>query len=409
MALFLVPLVACTDWFDAVPDNGTIPDKKFFGDENAFYNALIDVYTQLRSNDLYGENLTLGMLEFMSQDFIPYDTPSTDISKFRYDTPENSTRIATVMREMYRAIASCNKILEEIEHTDVSFYNPGQKEIITGELYALRGALHFDLLRLFHPTVTREPGFSGLPYMTHFGTETSRPQTSSQLLRLILDDLSHAADLLREYDPILSGWNHSSVALGQIDNRLRTFYLNYYAVTALQARIYLYMGDYKNALERAQETYSHLQKVEVSSQLFYFVSPGKYNSDFCFSREHIWGISSMPDGFTALSDTMFRTNLITVRSDISAVFPMPTIPVSVNGSPAKAMEAIHCNISSVRVLYSRDIFTARAVANRICRHAFPSSNWEKCRLSRPKPLTGTTSPMKQPNGSSKCKHRKGTP
>ena len=75
LALFLVPLVACTDWFDAVPDNGTIPDKKFFGDENAFYNALIDVYTQLRSNDLYGENLTLGMLEFMSQDFIPYDTP----------------------------------------------------------------------------------------------------------------------------------------------------------------------------------------------------------------------------------------------------------------------------------------------------------------------------------------------
>ena len=63
LALFLVPLVACTDWFDAVPDNGTIPDKKFFGDENAFYNALIDVYTQLRSNDLYGENLTLGIYE----------------------------------------------------------------------------------------------------------------------------------------------------------------------------------------------------------------------------------------------------------------------------------------------------------------------------------------------------------
>ena len=226
LALFLVPLVACTDWFDAVPDNGTIPDKKFFGDENAFYNALIDVYTQLRSNDLYGENLTLGMLEFMSQDFNPYDTPSTDISKFRFDTPEISTRIATVMREMYRAIASCNKILEEIEHTDVSFYNPGQKEIITGELYALRGALHFDLLRLFHPAVTRESGFSGLPYMTHFGTETSRPQTSSQLLCLILDDLSHAADLLREYDPILSGWNHTPVVLGQIDNRLRTIYLN---------------------------------------------------------------------------------------------------------------------------------------------------------------------------------------
>ena len=59
--LLLLPLVACSDWFDAVPDNENIPDKKFFGDENAFYNALVDVYTQLRSTDLYGGNLTLSM------------------------------------------------------------------------------------------------------------------------------------------------------------------------------------------------------------------------------------------------------------------------------------------------------------------------------------------------------------
>lgn len=196
--LLLLPLVACSDWFDAVPDNENIPDKKFFGDENAFYNALVDVYTQLRSTDLYGGNLTLSMLEFMGQDLAPYDTPSSDLSQFRYDTPENSARIATVMQQMYRAIASCNKTLDEIEHTDVFFYNAGQKEIITGELYALRGALHFDLLRLFHPSVTQEPDFAGLPYMTQFGTETGAPQTSTQLLSHILDDLSQAATLLRD-------------------------------------------------------------------------------------------------------------------------------------------------------------------------------------------------------------------
>ena len=319
--LLLLPLVACSDWFDVVPDNENIPDKKFFGDENAFYNALVDVYTQLRSTDLYGGNLTLSMLEFMGQDLAPYDTPSSDLSRFRYDTPENSARIATVMQQMYRAIASCNKTLDEIEHTDVFFYNAGQKEIITGELYALRGALHFDLLRLFHPSVTQEPDFAGLPYMTQFGTETGAPQTSMQLLSHILDDLSQAATLLREYDPILSGWNYTNTSPGQIDNRLRTFFLNYYAVPALQARIYLYMGNYEMALERAQETFTHLQKVAAASQLFYYVVPGKYNSDFCFSREHIWGISSMPDGFTALSDTMFASRKIRVRSDLAAVFP----------------------------------------------------------------------------------------
>lgn len=319
--LLLLPLLACSDWFDVVPDNENIPDKKFFGDENAFYNALVDVYTQLRSTDLYGGNLTLSMLEFMSQDLAPYDTPSSDLSQFRYDTPENSARIATVMQQMYRAIASCNKILDEITHTDVFFYNAGQKEIITGELYALRGALHFDLLRLFHPSVTEKPDFVGLPYMTQFGTEPSAPQSSSQLLSHILDDLSQAAALLKEYDPILTGWDYTGASPGQIDNRLRTFFANYYAVTALQARVYLYMGDYEKALERAQETFTHLQNVATSSQLFYYVSPGKYNSDFCFSREHIWGISSMPDGFTALSDTLFATRKIRVRSDLAAVFP----------------------------------------------------------------------------------------
>ena len=81
------------------------------------------------------------------------------------------------------------------------------------------------------------------------------------------------------------------------------------------------MGDYEKALERAQETFTHLQNVATSSQLFYYVSPGKYNSDFCFSREHIWGISSMPDGFTALSVTLFATRQIRVRSDLAALCP----------------------------------------------------------------------------------------
>ena len=61
----------------------------------------------------------------------------------------------------------------------------------------------------------------------------------------ILDDLAQAATLLKEYDPILTGWDYTSTSPGQIDNRLRTFFANYYAVTALQARVYLYMGNYE--------------------------------------------------------------------------------------------------------------------------------------------------------------------
>ncbi len=317
----LLPTLSCSDWFDVPSDNENIPDYKYFGDESAFYNALVGVYTQLRDADLYGENLTLGMLEYMGQNLVPTDATSQSMSKFCYDDAAVGEKIVTVMREMYRSIAACNRIIAEIERTDVVFYNVGQKEIIAGELYALRGALHFDLLRLFHPSYTCDATFEGISYETDFAKATDKPLTTEVLIDSIVSDITRGADLLYQHDPVLSGKNSYIALPGEIDSRTRTFFLNYYAATALLARVYLYKGDYVNAYSYAEETFNHLRKLPVNAQIFYYVSPGKYISDFCFSREHIWGISSLPNGFTALSDSLFATIGVKVRSDLSVIYP----------------------------------------------------------------------------------------
>ena len=201
--LLLLVFYSCSDWFDIQSDNASVTDKKFFKDENSFYNALTDVYTQLRQPSLYGDNLSIGMLEFMGQNFTPYDERTTAFCKYDYTQIEQAGILSDIWREMFRAIGSCNKLIEEIEKTNVIFYNSGQKQIITGEAYALRGALHFELLRLFHPNITNDPSYRALPYMTTFGTQVSPSLSTTELLSKIIQDLKFAAELLKPYDPIL--------------------------------------------------------------------------------------------------------------------------------------------------------------------------------------------------------------
>lgn len=321
MAFFLV-LTSCSDWFDVQSDNTSVNDKKFFEDENSFYNALTDIYTQLRQPVLYGENLSVGMLEFMGQNFVPVDETTRAYSEFDYVAIEREGTLSAIWKEMYRAISSTNKLIKEIENTVVVFYNQGQKEIITGEAYALRGTLHFELLRLFHPSFSENPDYAALPYMTDFGTAVGAPLSTTELLARITKDLKHAAELLKPYDPILKGISLIPITPGEIDSRLRTFEMNYYAVTAMLARVALYEGNYTEAFQYADETFNHIRDIETRSQVFYYFTPGKYGADFSFSREHIFGIASPPDGLTAVAESMFEERKIKTRAGLREIFPV---------------------------------------------------------------------------------------
>ena len=312
-------LSSCNDYFDKTGDEQHITDKKFFGDEAAFASALTDCYTLMRSRDLYGGMLTLEMMEFANQNMAPHDAISSAAAQLNFADAALAARVDSMTHAAYRVVAACNKLIDEAERTKVVFTSAGKKKIITAEAYALRAAVQFDLLRLFHPAPATDAGFRGLPYVTHTSVNVPEALTTTQILQAVNDDLAHAAQLLKTVDPILKERN-SIVGVGEFDRRLRTFQMNYYAVKAVQARVALWQGNYEQAAAQADSVLAHLQNTVARYRLFYWVTPGHYGSDFSFSREYVFGIASTPTGFARLSDDMFKTKGIQTTTSLRDIY-----------------------------------------------------------------------------------------
>ena len=315
----MITLSSCNDYFDKTGDEQHITDKKFFGDEAAFASALTDCYTLMRSRDLYGGMLTLEMMEFANQNMAPHDAFSSAAAQLNFADAALAARVDSMTHAAYRVVAACNKLIDEAERTKVVFTSAGKKKIITAEAYALRAAVQFDLLRLFHPTPATDAGFRGLPYVTHTSANVPEALTTTQILQAVNDDLAHAAQLLKTADPILKERN-SIVGVGEFDRRLRTFQMNYYAVKAVQARVALWQGNYEQAVAQADSVLAHLQNTVARYRLFYWVTPGHYGSDFSFSREYVFGIASTPTGFARLSDDMFKTKGIQTTTSLRDIY-----------------------------------------------------------------------------------------
>lgn len=315
----MITLSSCNDYFDKTGDEQHITDKKFFGDEAAFASALTDCYTLMRSRDLYGGMLTLEMMEFANQNMAPHDAFSSAAAQLNFADAALAARVDSMTHAAYRVVAACNKLIDEAERTKVVFTSAGKKNIITAEAYALRAAVQFDLLRLFHPAPATDAGFRGLPYVTHTSANVPEALTTTQILQAVNDDLAHAAQLLKTADPILKERN-SIVGVGEFDRRLRTFQMNYYAVKAVQARVALWQGNYEQAVAQADSVLAHLQNTVARYRLFYWVTPGHYGSDFSFSREYVFGIASTPTGFARLSDDMFKTKGIQTTTSLRDIY-----------------------------------------------------------------------------------------
>ena len=319
IALLMMTLSSCNDYFDKTGDEQHITDKKFFGDEAAFASALTDCYNLMRSRDLYGGMLTLEMMEFANQNMAPHDAISSAAAQLNFADAALAARVDSMTHAAYRVVAACNKLIDEAERTKVVFTSAGKKKIITAEAYALRAAVQFDLLRLFHPAPATDAGFRGLPYVTHTSANAPEALTTTQILQAVNTDLAHAAQLLKTVDPILKERN-SIVGVGEFDRRLRTFQMNFYAVKAVQARVALWQGNYEQAVAQADSVLAHLQNTVARYRLFYWVTPGHYGSDFSFSREYVFGIASTPTGFARLSDDMFKTKGIQTTTSLRDIY-----------------------------------------------------------------------------------------
>ncbi len=257
-------LASCADWLDVPPSN-SISDKVLFESEEGFQEAVVGLYTTAAGNDLYGGIFTMELADAMMQN---YSYGTTDVidyqetSQFDFSHGMTRQRFSLIWGKAYNAIANCNLILENLPaKVEEGIFHADMAEIVEAEARAMRAYLHFDMLRLCVPVTNNgvsNAGLSAIPYVTTYSNRVTPVSKASEVMGMIIADLTAAKQLLEGRDPIL----HEDYVVDYptdpgngvtpeenivVDGELLPYFLqnrrhrmNYYAVCGALARVYMW-------------------------------------------------------------------------------------------------------------------------------------------------------------------------
>ena len=247
-------MAGCQKFLD-VPPKDKVPQSTLFNDQQGFKDAMVGVYLGMDKPTnggvygLYTTDLSMGMLSTMAYH---YDNATTsnvgvggafynNVVYYVYSDAQVKQEITGIWGGMYNNIANLNNILREID---------GKKEVFTGdnfsrvkgETIALRALFHFDLVRMFGKSPLTGANEKAIPYVTQFTVKPTPFSTVTAALDSCIADLLAAKELLGSTDTsfVQKGANDPFTSYTQN-------HLNYWAVQALLARVYLYKGDFDNA------------------------------------------------------------------------------------------------------------------------------------------------------------------
>ncbi len=323
-AILLQGLTGCKKWLEVNPATRISEDEQF-SSQQGFTDALFGTYQKMAGTEAYGG---LGTYEFIDVLAQYYENKSGQTNtwygqtaRYAYTSDINSQQnvrasINSIWTSYYAAIAQTNYILKNLEQRNIlagTAFN-----IVKGEALAIRGAIHFDLLRMFAPAYLNGTNdtVKAIPYMERFTIEPQSKLSVGAVLAKCEADLKEAEQLLSVYpaiDPIAGNQGSGSLELFLM---YRQNHINYWAAKAILARLYLYRNDKINALKYATEV--------INSGKFSFITPGTLSvdattdaSDLTFTPEHIFSLSV--SGLKVAADKYFKSSL-TATADADDLF-----------------------------------------------------------------------------------------
>ena len=290
--LLLCCITACNDWLEVAPQ-AEKEEAEMFEKEVGVRNVLIGAYIRMKSNNLYGEDLTYGSIEMLAQHWTNTDDLGKYLKAYNYEQSVVETKINSFYGNLYKVIADVNGLLNNIDARKEMFEG-NNFEIIKGEALAIRAFCHFDVLRLFGPIPTNLPEGTILPYVTTVSIVPNRLVSYNDFTTKLLADLDEAERCLEGNDPILTASikELSTLEVAQDDNFLcdRQMRMNYYAVCALKARVQLWLGNKNEALKYAQKV---IDAKDPNGNVMFRLGSATdcANGDLIFSSEHIFNLN----------------------------------------------------------------------------------------------------------------------
>ena len=309
-------LYGCSDWLDVKPSD-RVSEENAFSTLSGFKKALNGVYVELNQNELYGRSLTCEFVEILAQRYAIDQEASGNylLTQYNYIGSDAKGRISSIWSKAYNLIANTNLILKNCEENR-SVLPDDHYCLVKGEGLALRAMLHFDLFRLFGPVYGKDSALTSIPYYKEFVLEVKPSLVGNEFIQEVINDLLQAEELL-QHDPIIEyGPQGDRLDNFKSDRNLR---LNYYAVQALLARVYMYRGDKVKALEYAKKV------ITIQKKWFPWVDPmtiaaSSENPDRMFSSELLFALQNLNRSsiFTSLfdGDNLKLTALLVPREDV---------------------------------------------------------------------------------------------
>lgn len=310
--LALAATSSCSDFLDVHPKGEKVEDDIF---ENAkgFEDAIYGVYGYMGVNSLYGMDMVWGIPELMAQNLSCTSQTGNDFAKYDFTTnAATRSRILGIWQKAYQAIGYANNVLKNLDSRnpdDLPLYN-----LYKGEMLGVRAMLHFDLLRFFAPT---DPAKRGIPYVRTYNFSVKPFSTVGECEEAIIADLIEAERLMADGETMAYPRDNE-----QYDrfNRWRENHLNLYAVRALLARVYWYMGNKPKAAEYAEAVISSgrfplVDVTEIQSHIAGVLCPketifGLYSTQYLdVSTEYLYSFQSYKT-YTAYDDISGSTHLM---------------------------------------------------------------------------------------------------
>jgi len=297
-------LMSSCSWLDVSPSN-EVNEEDLFSEGSGYRNALNGIYLKLAETSLYGSNLSYGFIEVLGHQYILNNLKKTSsyykAAQFQYDDVDVKSVISNLWTNGYNAIASCNNLIHNVSGADPNVFAglEMEKNMILGEALALRALLHFDLLRMFAPSMEADDGKAYIPYVDAYPVISTTYYASSEILEKIETDLIEARKLLAICDveqhpewlrasPRMLGKGTTDELPEDVFYAFRGYRLNYYAITGLLARVYMWKKDYKAAFDKAEE----VVKASYNNDVYFsFVSPGDLGDDMKDSQSLLFTLS----------------------------------------------------------------------------------------------------------------------
>ncbi|WP_113639191.1 RagB/SusD family nutrient uptake outer membrane protein [Nubsella zeaxanthinifaciens] len=284
-------LSSCKKFLDVQPEDKVL-ETQLFSTKQGIKTVLNGLYINLAGNQLYGDNLTLSTIEILAQRYnVPSTHSLTKIGSYAYTDNPTQSRLENIWTGAYSTILNVNTFLENLNRYP-GVLDAKTEKIYRGEATAMRAFLHFDLLRLYGPRYsTADSTKMSLPYYETPQSSINPLLPANGFIQKVIDDLNAAESLLTEDEIVTTGVNIAA-ANASVDflKNNRNYRLNYYAVKALKARVFLYRGDKVNALKFAKE-------VIAVSNVFPWTTTAnalseKQNPDRVFTTEMMFGITN---------------------------------------------------------------------------------------------------------------------